>query len=353
MKKLILITLAAVINVLPVSAQKGKEMAEGTPYYLPLTCLRFSVLYEKTSYTPGEFSIYAEKYLKTKDVGMKPVVSYRITDIGLTTFGERDTSKYYIAPTDTKHNIRTVDIDENSVLLAINAEPKAFVRPDKFVAAPRKPLLNPRDYMNEEILSAGSTAKMAELCASEIYDIRESRALLSKGQAEFMPKDGGQLRLMLDNLETQEQALLQLFYGVTRKDTIEKIITFVPERVTDKQLLFRFSKWSGMTDIDDLGGSPYYISVENLNITPAIQDYALSVKPAKNNGGIYVNLPGKIRVTLFCGGTQRTAYELYAAQFGRTEHLNDALFGKKMETSVVLNPVTGNLDNLRSESERK
>ena len=64
--------------------------------------------------------------------------------------------------------------------------------------------------MNEDILSAGSSAKMAELCALEIYDIRDSKSLLNKGQADFMPKDGEQLRIMLANLETQENALMQL-----------------------------------------------------------------------------------------------------------------------------------------------
>lgn len=39
---------------------KGKNVAEGTGYYLPRTELRFTVKMEKTSYTPGEFAVYAE-----------------------------------------------------------------------------------------------------------------------------------------------------------------------------------------------------------------------------------------------------------------------------------------------------
>ena len=35
---------------------------------------------------------------------------------------------------------------------------------------------------------------------------------------------------------------------------------------------------------------------------------------AKNNGGLYVNMPGKIKVTLFNGNEEWIAYELYAAQ---------------------------------------
>ena len=34
---------------------------------------------------------------------------------------------------------------------------------------------NPREFLTEEILMASSTAKMAELVAKEIYNIRESK----------------------------------------------------------------------------------------------------------------------------------------------------------------------------------
>ena len=40
--------------------------------------------------------------------------------------------------------------------------------------------------MNQEILSAGSNAKIAELTAEEIYDIRDSRTALIKGEADNM-----------------------------------------------------------------------------------------------------------------------------------------------------------------------
>ena len=334
-------------------AQRGKAVAEGTEYYLPRTELRFTVKIEKTSYTPGDFAIYAEKYLKMKDVEMTPSVSYRILGLNVNSVGERDTSKFYVLPTDSKHNIETVDLSESGVLLAINANPKQIEEPAPFKPAPKPAPLNPRDYMNEDILSAGSSAKMAELCALEIYDIRDSKSLLSKGQADFMPKDGEQLRIMLKNLDIQEDALTQLFAGVTVKDTMEAVVKFVPVKPVSKMLLFRFSKWMGITDADDLGGNPYYISVEDKGVTPSIQEDLLSKKKAKDNGGLYVNLPGKIQITLHDGDRQWAAYELYAAQFGNTVALDEDLFGKKLFTSVVLNPVTGNLESIEIDNAKK
>ena len=353
MKKLLLASALLMAGVHVASAQNLKKAEEGTSYYLPRTEMRFTVQVEKTSYTPGEFAVYAEKYMKLQNVKMQPAVSYRIINIKVNTVGERDTAKYYMAPTDGKHNIQKLQLDDNGVLLAINATPKEVSRPKPFVPAAKPKALNPHDYMNEDILSAGSSAKMAELSAVEIYDIRDSKSALSKGQADFMPKDGEQLKLMLGNLDTQERALMQLFSGVTTKDTTETVISFVPVKEVNKQLLFRFSKWMGMTDADDLGGSPYYVSVADKHLTPSIQDYMLTTKKPKDNSGIYVNLPGKIAVTLFAGNKQQATYELYAAQFGKTEQWNDELGGRKFETQLVLNPVTGSAELLKADIIKK
>ena len=353
MKRLFLSSILLVTALNGTFAQKTKMAEEGTPYYLPRTAMCFTVKVEKTTYTPGDFAIYAEKYLKLNGVKTSPETTYRILDIQMRTEGDRDTSKLYVAPTDAKHSIQTVRLAENGTLLAINAAPKQIKTPEKFKAAPKPKALNPRDYMNEDILSAGSTAKMAELTAVEIYDIRDSRSTLNKGQADFMPKDGEQLRIMLANLDTHERALMQLFSGVTVKDTAETVIKIVPAETLNRSMLFRFSKWAGIVNKDNLVGSPYYISVEDLKMTPSIQDHYLNMKGVKDNSGIYVNLPGKIKVSLFNGTKLMSAYELYAAQFGKTVMLNDAMFGKKFATNLILNPVTGSADTLESEPVRK
>lgn len=59
---------------------------------------------------------------------------------------------------------------------------------------------------------------MAELVAKEIYNIRESKNALVRGQADNMPKDGAQLKLMLDHLDEQEQAMTEMFSGVLNKE---------------------------------------------------------------------------------------------------------------------------------------
>ena len=330
-------------------AQEAGMSVEGSSYYLPQTALRFALQIEKSTYTPGEFAGYASRYLKRNDVSLSPLTTYRIVGLKLTSVAQPDTAKFFTAKADAKHSIRSLERDDNGVVVAVNAQPRKVELPKPFQPAPKPAPLNPHDYMTEEILSAGSKAKMAELCVTEIYDIRENKGMLNKGQADFMPKDGEQLRIMLRNLDTQENALMQLFVGTTEKDTLEQIVTFVPTREVDKQLLFRFSKYLGMTDTDDLGGSPYYIKIEDLHSMPTLNGVA-DTRKDKDNVGIYVNLPGKIRASVYNGNALMGAYELYAAQFGKLESISGEMFSRKYTTSIVLNPVTGSIEKIETEA---
>lgn len=327
---------------------QGQTPLDGIPYFLPRTAVRLSILIEKTSYKPGNLAKYAEKYMKVQDVALEESTQYRIVGTSFQALGLPDSTKSYVALADKKHTINDIQRDENGVIMAINTTTKKPVAPAPFVPARKKAIPNPKDYMNADILSATSSAKMAELIALDLYEIRESRNLLSRGQAEFMPKDGEQLKLMLANLNAQETALMQVFEGTTTKDTTEVFLTFIPTKEVNKELLFRFSKHFGICDKDDLGGSPYYISVEDMKLLPELQTVADDGK-RKDYAGIHVNLPGKIKITLFNAEKSLNTFELYAGQFGRTVTLSGELFGKKQLTRLVLNPVTGNIENVQTE----
>lgn len=328
---------------------QGTAPTEGIAYFLPKTGIRLAVLVEKTTYTPGELAMYGEKYMKLFNTPMQKSTEYRIVSINISDYGTPDSTKHYVAAMDKKHSISDVRLADNGLLLAINAIPPTPKQPKSFVPARTKKPLNPKDFMNQDILSAGSSAKMAELIAKEIYDIRDSRNQLSRGQADAMPKDGEQLRLMLNNLDQQERALLQVFEGTTVKDTTETIINFVPTKPVEREVLFRFSRHYGMADKDDLGAAPYYISVEDLHSIPTMQA-SIDRGKIKDNAGVYVNLPGKVKISVAQEGNLRAAIELYMAQFGKTEPLSGELFGKKQLTQMVLSPVTGTIESVKTEN---
>lgn len=334
-----------------ISQYKPGVTSEGVVYFLPKTAIRIAVQVEKTTYMPGDFSKYAERYLRLNDVAQEKTVSYRIANIGLTSFGVPDEKKVYAVKFNPKSVAANVKLADSGILLAINADAKQPKEPAKFTPAPKKPKENPRNYMSEDILSSGSVAKMAEMTAQEIYEIRDSRNQLNRGEADFMPKDGEQLRLMLANLDKQENALLQLFTGTTETDTTEEIIEVCPEGEISKQVVFRLSQRLGLVDADDLSGTPYYLSIEDLHNMPATPSVVVDEKAKKktSESGVYVNIPGKIKATLYKGNREMGNFELYAAQFGKVELLSGELFNKRSTTHLTMNPVTGSVDRLEAE----
>ena len=341
-----IITLMLVMCCISAVAQ---QPVQGTSYYLPKTGLRFALLIEKTTFTPGPYAMYAERYLKAK-APTESSVTYRIISKQLSLFSVPDSSKHYTLLIDKKRSVLTVDLDNHNVLKAINAKAKDYALPAAFRPARKAARPQLRDFMTEDMVNAGSSAKTAELIAQEIYDIRDSRNQLSRGEADNMPKDGAQLKLMFAQLQTQEQTLSEAFMGTQQKDTVEQIVTFVPDKEVNKQLLFRFSAKFGITDNDDLAGIPYYISVTDEHVIPPMSvDVDDKKKKDKEDIGLYVNLPGKIKVQLYKEEKPEEYFEPYAAQFGRIESLSAELFGKKMTTHIVLNPINGNIESMATE----
>jgi hypothetical protein len=325
--------------------------SEGAIYYLPKTALRITVQVERSSFTPGEFCKYAERYLRMKDVITEPTINYSIITIQQEPVAVADTSKCYAIKFDARTSACNVRLSADGILLAINTDEK--------VATPwssvnnqkkngRKELINPHSYLSEEILAAGSTAKMAELIAQEIYEIRESRNLLTRGQADYMPKDGEQLRLMLNKLEEQNLALTSLFTGVTVSDTTEYTFTITPNKDIENRVLFRLSDKLGIIDADDLAGVPYYINIENLKTVPPVEVIDPKKKQKQANG-VYVNIPGKLRSTISNAQKMMVSNEFPAGQFGNVELLSGALFNKRYTTHLQLHPISGAVEKLQAD----
>lgn len=332
-----------------INAYQPGVTPEGAIYFLPKTAIRVTVQVEKTSYQPGDFCKYADKYLRLRDVQQEPATSYRITRVSMTPIGLPDKSKAYAVQFNARSSAANVALSDDGVLLAVNAEPTKAMLPAPFVPARRSDKVSPRQFMTEEILTAGSTAKMAELTAREIYDLRENHNLLIKGQADFMPKDGDQLRLMLSQLEEQDQSLTSLFKGITIRDTTEQSYVICPDSTMEKRILFRLSLRLGLVDSDDLSGTPYYISIDDEHSVPPVIEETNSKKKKKDENGLYVNVPGRMRVTLYNGNDVMATEEMAVAQFGHVELLSGELFNKRWTTHLWLSPSTGAVERLEAE----
>ena len=181
---------------------------------------------------------------------------------------------------------------------------------------------------------------MAELVAKEIYNIRESRNALLRGQADNTPRDGEQLRLMLESLDQQENAMVQMFSGTKTKEEKTFNIRFSPIREFKNEIFFRFSKKLGVLSKDNLAGNPVYTNLVDLKTVTIPQQDDSKKKDLK---GVAYNVPGRAQVTITYEKEKLFEGELPVTQFGVVEYLAPSLFDKNSTVQVIFNPATGGI----------
>ncbi len=340
-----LFTFALAGAFLPMAAQDITQYNpgadEGIVYFLPKTALEVNIIATNVSYQPGEFCQYANRYLRLNNVSSTPETHWELKQIDVRSIGVADSTKAYIVKLKDKSQLSNIELTDDGVIKAINTT-SAQTNQTKQTYQLEKdaPAENARQYMTEEILMAGSTAKMAELTAKEIYNIRESKNQILRGQADEMPKDGASLKLVIENLDKQEKAMTQMFSGTTTKEDKLFTVRIIPQGTMKDQVAIRFSNLLGIVSSSDLSGEPVYITLANTSsLTQPVDD---GKKKKKLEGAIY-NIPGKGKVTVSFKGKNLYEGEIPVTQFGYTEVLTSELFNKKLNTRVTFNPETGGI----------
>lgn len=352
MKRLLTYTCAALMSVgamaqTDVTPFIPGSTLDGINYYLPKTAIRLVVEVEETTVTPGELAKYAFNYLRLKDVPREVSKTYTMKGVAMETYGTPDRKKAYNVKVKSKTIAPLVGLTNDGILLSINREAKAQ---DRLSAVPKdipaEQPIDARRFYTQEMLTAGSTAKLAELCSQEIYDLRDSRNDLIKGEADNTPKDGAQLQLMLNQLDLQAAALESLFKGTTTKSTHYVVLNIVPEKETET-IAFRFSKHLGVVENNDLSGEPIYLNIKPLNnIPPVIENFDITKKKDKMEKGVFYNMPAIEVVSLYTDQQQLAKMECPMGQFGTVEILSDALFNKNVTTKVSFYQKTGGIEKL-------
>lgn len=317
---------------------------EGIAYFLPKTAVEVNIIATKVEYTPGDFCQYANRYLKINNVTSEPSTSWEIKKIDVRTVGEPDSTKAFIVKLSEKNLMSDIEVTDNGIIKAINTSAPKTERKE-YTLEKSQPSEDGRKYFTEEILSAGSTAKMAELTAKEIYYIRESKNLILRGQADAMPKDGASLKLIMENLDRQEKALTEMFTGkISTEDKLFTTTILPGEGVTSRTLL-RISKRLGILSPDNLAGEPIYIKIEPTQTVST--DEEGSKKKKRQPKGVLYNIPGKANVSItFKGKNIFEDNDMSFAQFGNTELLVEDLFKKKVNTRVIFDTATGGIQKI-------
>lgn len=322
-----------------ITAYNPAVTAQGAIYALPATAINVDVKAVKTVYVPGEFARYADRFLHIKGVSREEITKWAVDEVAVSSVGVADTLKMFTIKQKDKSSACNVQLTDRGVIAAINAEQTLHDKPLP-KGSKTNHRLDSKRYLTGEMLEAASTAKIAELIAQEIFDIRDSKNAIRRGQVESMPKDGASLRIVLKDLDVQEEALMQMFTGYTDTIVVYERYEVLPTADVKNEILFRFSEKLGFVDADDLAGSPYYISIANRNSTPLPTEKEAAKRKVT---GVAYNVPGSARVTLKNMTTTLYDKDLQFGQFGTVDMLNNALFNKDAKTKILFSPVTGAL----------
>lgn len=334
---------------LPAAAQQTRVLTAekhndyGLVYSLPITALRVDVTAVRTVHVAGPYYRYAKKYLGTDKVVTEDYENWTISDVKVVPYGISDPEDRYVMQ--LKPGALTyICVDADGMLLSINKEVEAAPTPKPTPAKEGKKV-NVKEYLqyvNEDFISAQSSARQAEMLAESLMEIRDAKISLTRGTAESMPKDGRQLELMLQSLAAQEEAMTNAFVGFSWEETVTRSFTVVPEE-EGRMTLFRMSDFAGFVEADDYSGDPVYFDMTVLSEGQLPVDAKGEEKKMPKDAVVYT-VPGTSRVKVSLSG--RTLYEgeVDLAQFGVKFGLQPTLFtDRKGRTYAEFNPATGAL----------
>ena len=356
MKHYLLILAAACVG-LNAAAQKTEKLTAskgndyGLVYTLPKTAVDITVETETTVKARGEFANYARMRLGIDNAVTEPSTRVTVKSITIGTRGVPDSDNRWIAQFKPGSTV-SILLDEGGIPLAINADAVEGAQPrelPKAVPMPVSPLDKPvaQQVLTQEMIRSTSLSKKAELAAQRIYELREQRNELISGNVDNMPADGASLKVALDALAEQEEALTAMFAGTTLTGTQVSTFSFLPSshEVADS-VVARISPVDGITDSDDLRGIPLTVSIRVISRGELpVNDKGEAKKFPK--GGVAYNIPGAAEITVSFGGKVMGTKTVDLAQLGTTFGIDPDLFThKKSPMQATFSPITGALLSL-------
>lgn len=317
----------------------------GVIYTLPKTSFEITLLVKKSIYRPGDFYPYAQRYLGIDNPITEEKVVHTLENVSVVNKGIPDKSNSYMIQFQPKTLEPFVYLREDGVIVSVNAEPELDKKEEVVIPTGEIPPVNPRRYLFQETLMAGSVAKQAELVARQIFDLRRSRADILTGEADNMPPDGNAYKVVMDEINLQEQALTSLFIGSVQTEYFIQTYTYVPDnKDINKIVLARFSEKLGPVDPDDLAGEPLFLSLLNKTVSVPLNlsENELKKLEKKFNEGLVYNVPGKAQLTIEFKNNILLQKEIDVVQYGSQDVLTKKMFDNmKQPIQVFFYPELG------------
>ena len=336
---ILLVMLLWVANLM--QAQLVQENETAVVYYMPKTELAITLSYECVEQEPGIFYQYAQRYLGAKHIVTEKKITYRLSDMALSTLASADTDRAYKVNAQKSYQLQLLSLTPDGRLAGYNISEE--IKGEVMKSEKPKTTMEKQETLMpllEEQFMAGSISKMAEGAAKQIYRIRETRLNILGGDVEHVPADGQAMQLVLDELDEQEQALVALFVGTTQVTQHTHTFRYLPADDVEKEVVCRLSKHTGIVDKNDLSGEPIYLTLKahKQSLQTAYMVDPKSSLPSQ----LYYNLPGTADICLQYQ-TINIAQSVTVAQYGIAIPLAMDLFTGKQKNSIYIHPETGNI----------
>lgn len=321
----------------------------GVTYSLPKTSFEVTLLVKKTTHRKGEFYQYAQRYLGITDPIVDDKVVFTVEEIAIANVGVPDKENSFMVEFHAKSSEPFVYLREDGVIVSINANPETETPQAIAVPQGKLSLSNARNYLSQEALMAGSTAKQAELVARQIFGLRSNRSDILSGEAENMPPDGNAYKMVLEEISLQEKALTEMFSGSEDIEYFTRTYSIVPDQNDiDRRIIARFSEKLGPVDADNLAGEPIYFSL--VNKTPIVEtqlsERDLQKMENKLTTGIVYNVPGKAGLTVEFKNKTFVNKEVDVTQYGTQDVLVRKMFDSKQPIKIYFYPELGAIQQI-------
>lgn len=324
---------------LPVRHNALRNNDYGVVYSLPVTQLDFEITITKTTYSRGQYYQFAKQYLNIDDPIVEDKVVYKLESVDVHNVGVPNKNNTYLIEFSSKSVEPFVYLTKDGLICSINSEPSAIDKEnDKKVQSDNKETVNAQSLLTEEMLMAGSRAKQAELIAKQIFALRLSRSDILTGEAVNMPPDGEAYKLVMDQINMQEKALVEMFAGSIKTEKKVTKVSLMPGLDDiDRNVLFRFSEKLGQLDANDLAGAPVYMSLINQSPQPDVElsDKEIRRLQKKFSEGLVYNIPSKANLLVSFEHKTLINTEVDIVQYGTQDVLTKRMFDIRKEPVKV------------------
>ncbi len=341
----LLLPLLIACNTSRISTTNIQDLASFEPeaniYALPQTRLVITVKVVRSTFYPGPFSKYSEKYLGIEGAQNISNVHWDITDISFSKLTEPDKEHFYSIKgqsglfeeisalerdgllfypaslnsfqvfyndaIDPVEEIHYTDLSISPFFYDKEKKKKSGARDSNFYGIPVS-----KDYVQEK-----STAEKAKEAAAFIFKMRKRRFKLLAGQYDVFP-EGTALETSVREINELEEEYLSLFIGKVETDTIQKVFTYTPvaREKLQRTTIFRFSSETGFSNAGSSIGVPIVMEVADLDKTGVLEQLQLPVSASSYQDILFYRIPDKGRVKILYGSRILNEAEVPVCQFG-------------------------------------